>query len=84
MEEARYEGALIVGAGTGLSASLAARNIEKLAPLCEETGAKAYACNAIDPAEVVRLFAAVEAAPTAEKSSVRREPLRRRDRIRAC
>lgn len=64
--------ALIVGAGTGLSASLArlcagegmdvaiaARNTEKLAPLCTETGAKAYACDAADGAQVDRLFDAV-------------------------
>jgi NAD(P)-dependent dehydrogenase (short-subunit alcohol dehydrogenase family) len=75
MEEARYESALIVGAGSGLSASLArlfareglslslaARSTEKLASLCEETDATAYRCDAVDPAEVARLFAAVEAA----------------------
>src|SRR5258705_6131569 len=70
-----YETALIVGAGSGLSASLArllageglrvalaARNSEKLAPLCAETGAKAFACDATDPGQVARMFAAVEAA----------------------
>jgi NAD(P)-dependent dehydrogenase (short-subunit alcohol dehydrogenase family) len=70
-----YERALIVGAGTGLSASLArlfagegmrvalaARKSEKLAPLCAETGAKAFACEATDPTQVAELFAAVEAA----------------------
>jgi NAD(P)-dependent dehydrogenase (short-subunit alcohol dehydrogenase family) len=70
-----FSNALIVGAGQGLSASLArlfaregmtvalaARNAEKLAPLCGETGAKAYPCDAVDPGEVARLFAAVEAA----------------------
>ncbi len=75
MEETSYERALIVGAGSGLSASLArlfareglslslaARDTKKLAPLCEETGARAYRCEATDPAEVERLFAAVEAA----------------------
>jgi len=64
--------ALVVGAGAGLSGSLArlcagegmdvavaARNIEKLAPLCDATGAKAYACDAIDGAQVDRLFDAV-------------------------
>jgi NAD(P)-dependent dehydrogenase (short-subunit alcohol dehydrogenase family) len=67
-----YETALIVGAGSGLSASLArafareglrvavaARDAAKLAPLCAETGAKAFACDAVDPAAVARLFAAV-------------------------
>jgi NAD(P)-dependent dehydrogenase (short-subunit alcohol dehydrogenase family) len=70
-----YETALIVGAGRGLSASLArqlagkglrvalaARDAEKLAPLCAETGAKAFACDAVEPDQVARLFTAVEAA----------------------
>ncbi len=74
MEEAGFKGALIVGAGSGLSASLArlftreglrvalaARNTAKLAPLCRETGAKAYPCDAAEEREVARLFAAVEA-----------------------
>ena len=68
------ESALIVGAGRGLSASLArlfageglrvalaARDAEKLAPLCAETGAKAFACDAVEPDQVARLFSAVEA-----------------------
>jgi NAD(P)-dependent dehydrogenase (short-subunit alcohol dehydrogenase family) len=75
MPKLNYETALIVGAGSGLSASLArlfareglsvalaARNSEKLAPLCAETGAKAFACDATEPAQVAQLFAAVEAA----------------------
>jgi NAD(P)-dependent dehydrogenase (short-subunit alcohol dehydrogenase family) len=75
MPKPTYETALIVGAGSGLSASLArllageglrvalaARNSEKLAPLCAETGAKAFACEATDPKQVAELFAAVEAA----------------------
>tara|TARA_B100000686_G_C16688183_1_gene916043 strand:- start:49 stop:750 length:702 start_codon:yes stop_codon:yes gene_type:complete len=66
------ESALIVGAGRGLSASLtrlfttenmkvsvAARNTEKLAGLCEETGAKAYTCDATNPDQVKNLFAEV-------------------------
>jgi NAD(P)-dependent dehydrogenase (short-subunit alcohol dehydrogenase family) len=66
--------ALIVGAGKGLSASLAracakrgmkvavaARNTEKLAALVAETGAKAYACDASQPPAVQALFRAVEA-----------------------
>ena len=73
MEPATYKIALIVGAGEGLSASLArlfarqgiavalsARRIEKLGALCSETGARAYACNATDPDEVERLFGLVE------------------------
>jgi NAD(P)-dependent dehydrogenase (short-subunit alcohol dehydrogenase family) len=75
MPKPTYETALIVGAGRGLSASLArllaskglrvalaARDAEKLAPLCTETGAKAFACDAVEPDQVARLFAAVEAA----------------------
>jgi NAD(P)-dependent dehydrogenase (short-subunit alcohol dehydrogenase family) len=68
-----YRSALIVGAGQGLSASLtrllskeglavaiAARNIDKLAPLCSETGARAFACDAQDEAQVKRLFTELE------------------------
>jgi NAD(P)-dependent dehydrogenase (short-subunit alcohol dehydrogenase family) len=70
-----YRNALIVGTGPGLSASLArlfarhglrvavaARRTDKLAELCAETGATAYACDAVDPAAVAALFGAVEAA----------------------
>src|SRR3984957_11820448 len=73
METPKYKNALIVGAGEGLSASLArllakqgirialaARQIEKLGALCAETGARAFACNATDPDEVERLFGLVE------------------------
>jgi NAD(P)-dependent dehydrogenase (short-subunit alcohol dehydrogenase family) len=75
MPNPTFETALIVGAGRGLSASLArlfageglrvalaARDVEKLTPLCAETDAKAYACDAVEPDQVARLFAAVEAA----------------------
>lgn len=64
--------ALIVGAGSGISASfarllaregykvaLAARNTAKLADLQSETGASALACDATDPAQVVALFGSV-------------------------
>src|SRR5271156_6834688 len=73
MASPRYETALIVGAGAGLSASLArlfsregirvalaARNIDKLADLSKETGAQAFACDAADLAEVTSLFEEVE------------------------
>jgi NAD(P)-dependent dehydrogenase (short-subunit alcohol dehydrogenase family) len=73
METPKYKNALIVGAGAGISASLArlfsregirvalaSRNIEKLGALCSETGARAYACNAADADEVERLFGLVE------------------------
>src|SRR3954451_22956019 len=73
MQMPKYSTALIVGAGEGLSASLArlfaregirtalaARHIEKLGALCSETGARAFACDAADADEVERLFGAVE------------------------
>lgn len=61
--------ALIVGVGSGLSASLArllarhgyavilgARDTSKLAALCQETGATAVTCDASSPDDVARLF----------------------------
>jgi NAD(P)-dependent dehydrogenase (short-subunit alcohol dehydrogenase family) len=73
MATAQHEIALIVGAGPGLSASLArlfsrermrvvvaARNTEKLADLSAETGAQTFACDAVDPDQVARLFEEVE------------------------
>lgn len=66
------ETALIVGTGAGLSASLArlfhkegmrvavaARRTDKLAALCAETSARAYACDATKPDQVATLFEAV-------------------------
>ena len=68
-----YETAVIVGAGEGLSASLArllarqgirvvlaARRIDKLAALCAETGATPVTCDATDAADVARLFTEVD------------------------
>src|SRR4029079_3141843 len=73
MEIPKYKTALIVGAGEGLSASLArlfaregikvalaARKIEKLGALCTEAKARAFACNATEAEEVERLFGMVE------------------------
>src|SRR5215510_14938181 len=73
METIKYKTALIVGAGEGLSASLArlftreglrvalaARHTDKLGALCKETGARAYACDATSLDDVTKLFAAVE------------------------
>jgi NADP-dependent 3-hydroxy acid dehydrogenase YdfG len=73
--EIPYRIALIVGAGSGISASfarglaavglrvgLAARNAEKLAPLAAEIGAETFAVDASDPAAVARLFAEADAA----------------------
>jgi NADP-dependent 3-hydroxy acid dehydrogenase YdfG len=70
----KFSAALIVGAGPGLSASiarlfaregikvaLAARNIGKLAPITEETGAHAFAVDSTDPAQVQGLFESVAA-----------------------
>lgn len=64
--------ALIVGAGAGLSASLArvlraegygihlaARDVEKLAGLAAETDAVVHVCDASDPAQVAALFEAI-------------------------
>jgi NAD(P)-dependent dehydrogenase (short-subunit alcohol dehydrogenase family) len=73
MQTPSYKTALIVGAGEGLSASLArllsrekirvalaARKIEKLGALCTETGARAFACDATNADDVERLFGQVE------------------------
>lgn len=69
-----YTSALIVGAGSGLSASLgrlfaktgmkvalAARSVDKLTALAQETSAKIYACDASKPEQVDHLFAALDA-----------------------
>jgi len=68
-----YQSALIVGAGSGLSASiarlfgregmrisLAARQPDQLTELCRETGARAYACDAAGPGQVTKLFDDIE------------------------
>ena len=69
MTDIPYRTALIVGAGPGISASLArglaaaglrvgvaARNVDKLAPLAAETGAETFAVDASQSAGVARLF----------------------------
>jgi NAD(P)-dependent dehydrogenase (short-subunit alcohol dehydrogenase family) len=69
MTDFPYRSALIVGAGSGISASLArllsaqgvkvalaARDVEKLKPLLDETGAKAFAADTAEPAAVAALF----------------------------
>ena len=74
MAESAEQIALIVGAGSGLSASLArlfakngmkvavaARSTGKLDVLARETGARTYACDAIKLNDVMRLFADVAA-----------------------
>jgi NAD(P)-dependent dehydrogenase (short-subunit alcohol dehydrogenase family) len=73
MNAPSYTNALIVGAGSGLSASLArlfagegmrvalaARDTGKLAALCEETGASALACDAGDVGQVEKLFSSLD------------------------
>jgi NAD(P)-dependent dehydrogenase (short-subunit alcohol dehydrogenase family) len=68
-----YQHALIVGAGSGLSASvarlftkagmkisLAARDAGKLDALAKETNARTYTCNAGDRAQVDKLFAELD------------------------
>jgi len=74
MQLIAYDTALIVGAGSGLSASLArafaqaglkvalaARSVAKLDALVRETSGKAYACNAVARDQVVQLFRSVAA-----------------------
>ena len=69
-----YRTALIVGAGSGISASvarglaaaglkvgLAARNIDKLAGLAGEIGAERFVVDAADPAAVAHLFEEADA-----------------------
>ncbi|HSC98232.1 MAG TPA: SDR family NAD(P)-dependent oxidoreductase [Casimicrobiaceae bacterium] len=73
MAAADYKTSLIVGAGQGLSASLArllarsgltvalaARNPQKLQSLRSETGATVFECDAQDETQVARLFDDVE------------------------
>ena len=73
MADIPYRTALIVGAGPGISASvaraltaagvkvgLAARNTDKLAALAGETDAQTFAVDATDPAAVAQLFAAMD------------------------
>jgi NAD(P)-dependent dehydrogenase (short-subunit alcohol dehydrogenase family) len=75
MAETAYRTALIVGVGSGLSASvarifakagmkvaLAARRAADLTALAKEVGGKAFACDATKHEEVAKLFTDVEAA----------------------
>lgn len=74
MTDIPYRSALIIGAGPGISGSLtrllrkadipvviAARNVDKLAPLIGETGAIALPVDASDAGAVERLFAETDA-----------------------
>jgi NAD(P)-dependent dehydrogenase (short-subunit alcohol dehydrogenase family) len=74
MTDIPYRTALIVGAGPGISASvarsqaaaglrvgLAARNVEKLAPLAAGIRAQTFVVDATDPAAIARLFEAADA-----------------------
>jgi NAD(P)-dependent dehydrogenase (short-subunit alcohol dehydrogenase family) len=75
MTDVKFNSALIVGAGPGLSASLAralsrerikvalaARSTGDLDALVKETGARAFACDAAERSAVEKLFADVDAA----------------------
>jgi NAD(P)-dependent dehydrogenase (short-subunit alcohol dehydrogenase family) len=74
VQQSRPELVLVVGAGSGLSASLArkcaaagmrvalaARDVGKLNALAKETGASVHACDATDARQVDALFAALDA-----------------------
>jgi NAD(P)-dependent dehydrogenase (short-subunit alcohol dehydrogenase family) len=74
MTDVKFNSALIVGAGAGLSAALAralakdgikvalaARTTTDLDALVKETGARAFACDASQRSEVDRLFADLDA-----------------------
>jgi NAD(P)-dependent dehydrogenase (short-subunit alcohol dehydrogenase family) len=74
MTNVKFKTALIVGAGAGLSASLAralakdgikvalaARTTNDLDALVKQTGARAFACDATERAQVEKLFADVDA-----------------------
>lgn len=91
MAELPYSTALIIGAGGGISASvarafagaglrvaLAARDTGKLSRLEAETGARSFAADASDPAGVAGLFDAVEAAMGAPDVVVYNASLRAR------
>lgn len=73
MNRPRFDRALIVGAGSGLSAALArvlaqesmkvalaARSIDDLAALADEIGGRTFACDATDASQVEALFAALD------------------------
>jgi NAD(P)-dependent dehydrogenase (short-subunit alcohol dehydrogenase family) len=75
MTDVKFNTALIVGAGSGLSAALAralskdgikvalaARSTGDLDSLVKETGARAFACDASERAQVDKLFADVDTA----------------------
>jgi NAD(P)-dependent dehydrogenase (short-subunit alcohol dehydrogenase family) len=91
MTDVGFNTALIVGAGTGLSASLtraltqdgvrvalAARTTGDLDALIRETGARAFACDASRPAEVEKLFADLEATGGAPEIVIYNASLRAR------
>ena len=74
MTDVKFNAALIVGAGSGLSASLAralakdgikvalaARTTGDLDPLVKDTGARAFTCDASKRGEVEKLFADLDA-----------------------
>ena len=77
-----YKTALVVGAGEGLSASLArllsreglrvalaARRTEKLASIAAETKAEVFACDASDPVQVEAIVRRHRARASARRTS---------------
>ena len=81
MPYVKFNTALIVGAGSGLSAALAralhsegikvalaARSTGDLAELAKETGAAAFTCDASKRADVEKLFADLDAGPGRRRS----------------
>ncbi len=94
MADLPYASALVIGAGGGISASVArafagaglrvalsARDAGKLADLAGEVGGTAFAADASDPAGVERLFAEVDAAMGAPDVVVYNPSLRARGSI---
>ncbi|WP_454848868.1 SDR family NAD(P)-dependent oxidoreductase [Rhizobium binxianense] len=94
MTDIPYRSALIIGAGPGISGSLtrllreagvpvviAARHVDRLAPLADRTGAIALPVDAGDPGQVERLFAETDARIGAPEIVVYNASARLRGRI---
>src|SRR5450432_3721700 len=92
MADFPYRCALIVGAGPGISASLArrlskiglqvglaARDVEKLKPLAEETAAAVFAVDASQPEQVAKLFLDMQRQVAHPRSALERQSRRGRE-----